>query len=117
YVGMSSVLTIWGNKLAPGLMDRFLAKTAVSGQQTPEREDPDRADNLWQTVKGDLGARGRFSSESHDASCQLWMTTNRTKLGLMAGAAILAGVAFCATQQRRHDRHRYDDDPLALSRH
>ncbi|TDX28419.1 short-subunit dehydrogenase [Modicisalibacter xianhensis] len=117
YVGISSVLTIWGNKLAPGLMDRFLARTAVSGQQTAESEDPDRPDNLWQTVKGDMGARGRFSRESHDDSYQLWMTTNRAKVGMIAGAAVLAGVALCATRQRRHHRvDRHDDYPLALSR-
>lgn len=95
YVGISSVLTIWGNKLIPGLMDRLLARTAVSGQQTSEPRDAERPDNLWQPVKGDMGARGRFGSESHASSAQLWATTHRDKVGLAFGAALLIGAAAC----------------------
>ncbi|MEC9483946.1 MAG: SDR family oxidoreductase [Halomonas sp.] len=112
YVGLSSVMTIWGNKLAPGLMDRFLAKTAISGQQTSERNDPARPGNLWQPAPGYAGARGRFNQESHASSPQLWMTTNRGKVGLMAGALVLAGVAICGARKRK----KHEEDSLALSR-
>ncbi|MDX5376907.1 MAG: SDR family oxidoreductase [Halomonas sp.] len=105
YVGVSSLLTIWGNKLAPALMDRFMARTAVSGQQTSETEDPDRPDNLWQSVKGDRGARGRFGRESKSRSEQFWLTRHRDQVGLVAGSLLLAGVAWCATRHSQRTRH------------
>ncbi|QOR38320.1 SDR family oxidoreductase [Billgrantia diversa] len=101
YVGVSSLLTIWGNKLAPGMMDRFMARTAVSGQQTSEAEDPDRPDNLWQPVSGDMGARGRFGRESKNRSEQFWLTTHRNQVGLIAGSLLLAGAAMLCTVNRQ----------------
>jgi len=43
YVGVPTVYTIWGNKLAPWLAERYLAKTAVSGQLSDAPKRPDRA--------------------------------------------------------------------------
>src|SRR3954452_25131275 len=43
YVGAPTVYTIWGNKLAPWLAERYLAKTAVSGQLSDAPKRPDRA--------------------------------------------------------------------------
>lgn len=100
YVGLSSALTIWLNKLAPGLLDRYLARTAVDGQQADEAESAERADNLWHSVEGDYGAHGRFNREAHRHSAQLWMTTHRGALGLAAGAALLVGAALCGRGRR-----------------
>ena len=36
YVGLPTVYTIVGNKLAPWFAERYLAKHAVDGQQTPD---------------------------------------------------------------------------------
>lgn len=47
-----------GNKLAPGLLDRYLGKTGFDSQQTSEPEDPNRPNNLWEPLKGDHGAHG-----------------------------------------------------------
>ncbi|MFD2190241.1 SDR family oxidoreductase [Pistricoccus aurantiacus] len=104
YVGISSVLSIWGNKLFPGLMDRYLARTAVSGQQTHEHADPDRPDNLWHSVDGDPGARGRFSNEAVTNSSQLWMATHRDQVGLVAGVALLVGASLLGGNKKRQPR-------------
>jgi len=101
YVGISSLLTIWGNKVAPGLMDRYMARNAVGGQQTSEDEIPNRADNLWHPVEGDPGARGRFTHHAHNNSLQLQMTTHRREIGLVAGAAVLLGIAM-GRKRRKH---------------
>jgi len=101
YVGISSWLTIWGNKIAPGVLDRYLARNAVEGQQTSENEIPGRADNLWHSVKGDHGARGRFNHQAHANSVQLQMTTHRREIGLAAGAAVLVGVLIGTARRRR----------------
>ncbi|SFU84112.1 SDR family oxidoreductase [Halomonas korlensis] len=115
YVGTSSALTIWGNKLAPAVMDQVLASTAVSGQQTPEPRDPNSPDNLWQPVRGDMGARGRFNQEAYDSDPQLWLTTHRGQVGLALGAAVLAGALWGAWRKKRQHHHQRGA-PLAWSR-
>lgn len=39
FVGLATVKAIVGNKIAPGLLDDYLAKTAYDGQQTDEPEE------------------------------------------------------------------------------
>ncbi len=94
WVGMSTVATIVGQKIFPALLDRYLARTGYSSQQTGEKVDPDRPNNLWEPVDGDAGtdhgARGVFDPESHDRSPQLWFS-HHARLVSAAGAA--AGVA------------------------
>jgi len=98
YVGTSTVLTILGNKVAPWFADRYLARTGYQGQQTDERIDPDRPDNLFGPVPGDHGAHGIFDGQAHGKSPQLWATKNRRWLAL-AGAG-LAGAALSALLRR-----------------
>ncbi len=97
YVGLPTVEAIVGNKIAPGLLDHYLAWTGVSGQQTAEREDPNRPDNLWEPVDAetDHGAHGQFDARARPRSPQLWTTMHRNWIGaglLLAGAGAL--VAF-----------------------
>lgn len=88
YVGASSVLTILGNKVAPWLADRYLARTAYQGQQTGEPvEGSYRAGNLFEPVSGDRGAHGIFDGQAHERSPQLWATKNRQWLALAGAAA------------------------------
>lgn len=91
YVGWPTVKAIIGNKLAPGVADRFLARTGYESQQTDEPADPERPNNLWTPVGGDFGAHGRFDRRATDHSVQLWMTTHREWL---IGGAFL--VLLCA---------------------
>jgi short-subunit dehydrogenase len=91
YVGTSSVITILGNKVAPWLADRYLARTAFDSQQTDEPVSPDRTSNLFETVPGDRGAHGIFDEQAHERSPQLWATKNRGWLAL-AGVAVAAAL-------------------------
>jgi hypothetical protein len=94
YVGTSSVLTILGNRLAPWLADRYLARTGFQSQQTDEPvEGSYRAGNLFETPSGDHGAHGSFDGQAHEKSPQLWATKNRGWLAL-AGVGALAGAAL-----------------------
>lgn len=85
--------TILGTKLASGLAERYLAKTAVSGQQmngTPP--DPNnREGNLFEPDPGDPGAHGRFDDKARGRSPQWWATRHRRAL-TAAGAAALASL-------------------------
>jgi NAD(P)-dependent dehydrogenase (short-subunit alcohol dehydrogenase family) len=99
-VGMPTVLTRLGNKVAPALLDRYLARNAVDDQQTDERVDHDRwGDNLDEPVDDarDFGARGAFGDRAKASSPQLWAATHRPHVAAgFAGAALLAGLAGLA---------------------
>jgi NAD(P)-dependent dehydrogenase (short-subunit alcohol dehydrogenase family) len=90
YVGGPTVYTIVGNKLAPGLAERYLARSGYEAQQTDEPLEADRPANLFEPVPGDAGARGRFDGQSRAGSLQLWLTQRRAWLGLAGLAAAVA---------------------------
>src|SRR5437588_1007884 len=80
YVGGSTVYTIIGNKIAPWIAERYLAKHAVSGQQTPDLPvSPDRRTNLFEPVDSDHdeGAHGPFDDRAHGHSVQSWLSLHR----------------------------------------
>src|SRR5438105_603130 len=66
YVGMPTVEAIVGNKIAPGLLDHYLARTSYDSQQHDGPEDRHRTDNLWEPVDAerDHGAHGAFDSRA-----------------------------------------------------
>lgn len=90
YVGWPTVKTILGNRFLAGLADRYLARTAFERQQTDEPVEPDREDNLFEPVPGDVGAHGEFDQEAKTRSLQLWATLHREWLALAAGAGAAA---------------------------
>lgn len=102
YVGMPTDVAIIGNKLAPGLADRYLARTGFASQQTREREDPDRRDNLWRAVDdiSDFGAHGRFGGRAKRRSWQLWVTEHRSAI---SAAAVALAVGAATMRVRRAD--------------
>jgi NAD(P)-dependent dehydrogenase (short-subunit alcohol dehydrogenase family) len=94
WVGGSTTATLVANKLAPGLLDRYLGATGYRAQQTGRPRDPDRPANLWAPVPGDHGAHGRFDDRAHGRSLQL-ATTHRGWLAVAAaGLAGLAGLGW-----------------------
>jgi short-subunit dehydrogenase len=97
YVGWPTVEAIVGNKLAPGLLDRYLGKTGFGSQQTSEPENPNRPDNLWEPLKGDYGARGRFERRAHETSWELRASLSRGWIG--AGAAVIAAAVWFASRR------------------
>src|SRR3954449_8702639 len=98
YVGIPTVYTIWGNRLAPWLVDRYLAKTSVKGQQSGVPKSPDRRDNLFSPPPGDPGAHGDYDDRAHTRSLQLAAAKHR---GVLAGVAGLGAAAAAATLARR----------------
>ncbi len=87
-LGMPTVKTVWGSRLAPAIVARVLADKGFELQQTDEPEDPTRPDNLWEPVPGDHGARGRFESRAKDRSFELWLARNKRWVGAGALAAL-----------------------------
>jgi NAD(P)-dependent dehydrogenase (short-subunit alcohol dehydrogenase family) len=72
WVGASTALTLVANAVAPGVLDRYLARRGIDSQQTDEPADRARPDNLWAPVDGDhdAGAHGRFDARSRQTSLQ-----------------------------------------------
>ena len=96
WVGGSTVGTLAVNAVAPGLLDRYLARTGFDSQQTDEPRQPDRPDNLEQPADEDrdYGTRGPFADRSTDRSPQLWASQHHGVLAALGGvaAAALLGV-------------------------
>jgi short-subunit dehydrogenase len=92
WIGAPTVGAIVGQRLVPGLLDRYLARTAFKSQQTPEPDDPDRPDNLEQPLPGDLGVHGGFGDHAHAHSLQSWFSTHRRSLLSSAAAVAAAGL-------------------------
>ena len=98
-VGWPTTLAIFANKIAPGLLDHYLARTNYQAQQTDRPASPDRQNNLHQPVDDDRdhGAHGVFDDRARPTSTQWWLTTHR---GLVTAAgAGAAGVAALALRR------------------
>jgi NAD(P)-dependent dehydrogenase (short-subunit alcohol dehydrogenase family) len=98
YVGLPTVLTILGNKVAPWLAERRLARTGYESQQIPGAPlDPKRPANLWEPIGVDEGAHGRFDDEAKARSAHLWVSRHRRAL---AAAALAASVVAAGLRDR-----------------
>ena len=98
WVAGSTVRALLGNKLAPGLLDRSLARNGYAAQQTEKPVEPNRADNLAGPLPGDRGAHGIFDGEAHAQSLQLLVMTQRRLL--TAGALAAAATAVLLRTRR-----------------
>ena len=101
YVGLPTVEAIIGNKIAPGLLDHFLARKGIASQQTSEPARPGAPDNLMSPVPGDFGAHGRFDDRSRRFSPQLWVTKHRGLLSLFGSAVALGATLVCMSKKSK----------------
>ena len=103
WVGSPTVAAILGQKVIPGMLDRYLGATGYESQQTDEPADPQRPNNLWEYVPGDAGAHGTFDSRSRENSLELQLSMRRNLL--LAGAAGLGAlVAWAWKAKARRSR-------------
>ena len=98
WVGWPTVQAIVGDKLAPALLDRRLARRAYDDQLRDEPASAKRPDNLFEPAAGDFAAHGPFDERARSRSWQLWLTTSRGRLAV--GATALAAAALAS---RRRD--------------
>jgi NAD(P)-dependent dehydrogenase (short-subunit alcohol dehydrogenase family) len=90
WVGGSTLKTLLADKVAPGLLDRYLARVGYDAQQSKEAVGSERPSNLWEPLPGDRGAHGRFEDEARETSLQFSLSRHRAVI-LGAGLAALAG--------------------------
>ncbi|HMG52601.1 MAG TPA: SDR family oxidoreductase [Kofleriaceae bacterium] len=89
WVGWPTVKAILGQRVIPGLLDRYLAKRAWSGQSTLGPA-PRVIDNVDAPIDTDRGAHGAFEFEARGASSEMWLRTHRTAIGVALGAVAAA---------------------------
>ncbi|MEU4039420.1 SDR family oxidoreductase [Streptomyces collinus] len=96
YIGATTVATIWANRLAPALLDRYLARTGFGSQQT-DSVPPSGLSNLFEPADrdraDDQGAHGSFDESSHARSWQEILVRHPAATALGAGAAVLGAVS------------------------
>jgi NAD(P)-dependent dehydrogenase (short-subunit alcohol dehydrogenase family) len=106
WVGSSTVGTLVGNAIAPGLLDRYLARTGYSAQQTGELRDPQEPANLWEAADGpnghDFGAHGAFDQRARSRSWQQVVAHHYPQVT----AAVALGAAGAALTTVRRARRR-----------
>jgi NAD(P)-dependent dehydrogenase (short-subunit alcohol dehydrogenase family) len=90
YVAWSSAKAIITNKIAPGLLDHFLARTGYDSQQYDGAEDQNRAHNLWKPMPGDHGTHGAFDVAAKKWSALFWMSQHRVWVRLVLTAFVIA---------------------------
>ncbi len=96
WVGFPTVKAILANRIAPGLIDRYLAKSGYTGQLTQAACDPQAPGNLFEPVKGPYGSHGRFDRRARDTSWEVFTSRHRdVAWGLALGGlvALAVGVA------------------------
>jgi NAD(P)-dependent dehydrogenase (short-subunit alcohol dehydrogenase family) len=107
WVGSSTVGTLVANAIAPGLLDRYLARTGYAAQQTGERRDQTDPVNLWEAADGpnghDFGAHGAFD---HRAKARSWQQVIAQHYGevvpaVASVAVAAAGAAFTTTRMKK----------------
>jgi len=103
FVGGRATAGVVAQLVAPGQMDRFIARSGVSGQQTDEPEDPVRPHNLWQPLDDaeDRGAHGRFGDIAHRRSIHLWANAHRAVLAAGIGGAAATVATGLRGRRRR----------------
>jgi len=98
WVGASTMGTLAANAVAPGLLDRYLAKTGFDAQQTKQRHDPDAPVNLWEPADGhdghDFGTHGVFDDKSINRDPQLLASQHHGLLGVLAAGAAAAALLW-----------------------
>ena len=94
--------TILANRLVPGPLDRYLARTNYEAQQAAELGPQAATPNIWDPPDGDPGAHGPFDDRAHPRSVQAWAAERRTVL--RGGAALAAAGAVAWAAARRSAR-------------
>ena len=109
WVGWPTVKAILANRIAPGLIDRYLATAGYFGQLSEEPTAPNAPANLFEPVRGDYSAHGRFDAESRDRSWE--MVTDRHKSAVVVVVVVAIGLAILQAAKRFEIRARRPPKP------
>lgn len=89
-VGWPTVKAVYGEKVAPGLLDRILSRIGYDQQQTDEPLPRERAGNLFEPVPGDYSAHGTFDDQAKVRSLLFELNRRRGQVAAVAGLGAIA---------------------------
>lgn len=98
WVGLPTLYTILGERFAPALMDLYLGRTGIDGQQI-DRDLPRWGPNTFEPRddEEDRGAHGPFDGMAHGRDPQSLVSMHRWSATAVAGivaSSVAAGLAF-----------------------
>jgi len=89
WLASSAIKAIVGQRVVPGVLDRYLGRVGYDAQQTDEPVAPGRPDNVFAPLPGDRGAHGRFDGVARRRSLEVLARLHARSLGVAAAAALL----------------------------
>ena len=100
WVGASTAATLIANAIAPGLLDRYLARTGFDAQQTGEKHREPKG-NLFapKDARRGRGAHGGFDDEEIHGDPQPWASRHHLAVA-GAAAGVVGGAAALARRHR-----------------
>ena len=96
WVGFPTVKAILANRIAPGMIDRYLAKAGYSGQLTAQPSDPDAPGNLFEPVAGAYGAHGRFDARARTGTWEMFTSRHSPAVWAAALVTLATGAGLLA---------------------
>nr|MCG5213130.1 SDR family oxidoreductase [Streptosporangium sp. KLBMP 9127] len=102
WAGASTAAVLLAQRVAPALVDRYLARTGVQSQQAGD-EEPYGVSNLWEAAdeEHDYGAHGGVDSRAVRRGPAVWLSQNRRPAAAAIGAGALALLLAAARRRRR----------------
>ena len=97
-VGCPTVEAVWGQRLAPALLDRYLARKGFAAQMADEPNDQRGRDILFGPLPGDPGAHGPYRELERGPDLQMPL---RTRLAAVAAAIGLGSLVALGLAGRR----------------
>jgi short-subunit dehydrogenase len=108
WVGASTAVTVMAQRIVPAVLDRYLARTGFSSQQTGDRVEADRPSNLWEPCDAhdghDYGAHGAFDDRAIGRAPQLWLSHHAALTAVGATIAVTGAAASAARTKLRARR-------------
>ena len=92
WIGFPTVKAILANRVAPGLIDRYLAKSGYSGQLSHEATPANAPNNLFHPVPGNYAAHGRFDGQARPRSWEVFTSRHRTAMWAAVAAGAVLGL-------------------------
>ncbi|GAA5234156.1 SDR family oxidoreductase [Verticiella sediminum] len=104
WVGASTPLVVFGERLAPGLLDRYMARHAARGQDSGVPVPRERPDNLHEPAATGHDTRGTWGHEARTHALVVSSGAATTAAWLVCGAALLGLGALLHRSAHRRTR-------------
>jgi NAD(P)-dependent dehydrogenase (short-subunit alcohol dehydrogenase family) len=101
WLGASTIRAILANRLAPGLLDRYLAQAGYRQQLSNEALPTHAPANLFVSVDGPYRSHGRFDAEARPVSWASILDRHRIAILASTGLGLLAALRLRARRRRQ----------------